>query len=71
MKCGGEWNIEPWDLKIARTEGRLVPIDIALNWNLPTEPWVFVIDEEGKVAARFEGLVYSEELESAITSVLQ
>ena len=64
-------HIEPWDLKIARTEGRLVPIDIALNWNLPTEPWVFVIDEEGKVAARFEGLVYSEELESAITSVLQ
>ena len=63
-------HIEPWDLKIARGEGRLVPIDVALDWNLPTEPWVFVVDEEGKVASRFEGLVSSEELENAITTVL-
>ena len=63
-------HIEPWDLKIARSEGRLVPIDVALEWNLPTEPWVFVVDKEGKVASRFEGLVSSEELENAITAVL-
>lgn len=64
-------HIEPWDLTIARGEGRLVPITVALEWNLPTEPWVFVVDEAGRVAARFEGLVTSEELEAAILAVLR
>ena len=64
-------HIEPWDLQIARSEGRLVPTDIVLEWNLPTEPWVFVVNEDGKVAARFEGLVASEELAGAITALLE
>ena len=64
-------HIEPWDLQIARSDGRLVPTDIAREWNLPTEPWVFVVNDEGKVAARFEGLVTSEELAGAITALLQ
>ena len=63
-------HIEPWDVKIARSEGRLVPTDVTLEWNLPTEPWVFVVNQEGRVAARFEGLVTSEELAGAITVVL-
>src|SRR3712207_432446 len=25
------------------------------KWRLPSEPWTFVIDRDGKVAARFEG----------------
>ena len=64
-------HIEPWDLQLARTEGRLVANDIALEWNLPTEPWVFVVNEDGNVAARFEGLVASEELADAITALLE
>jgi hypothetical protein len=32
------------------------------EWGLPTEPWVFVVDAEGIVIARFEGLVAEEEL---------
>ena len=64
-------HIEPWDLSIARGEGRLVPIAVALEWNLPTEPWVFVMDQAGRVAARFEGVVSSEELEAAILTVLR
>ena len=64
-------HIEPWDLTVARAEGRLVPIQIALDWNLPTEPWVFVVDQEGRIANRFEGLVTSGELEKAITALIQ
>lgn len=73
QRYGGQVNfihIEPWDLKIARGEGRLVPIDIVSEWNLPTEPWVFVVGEDGKVASRFEGLVSTGELEAAILRVL-
>lgn len=35
-------------------------------WSLPTEPWVFVIDESGIVTARFEGVMAEEELRAAL-----
>lgn len=35
-------------------------------WNLPTEPWVFVVDEAGRVSARFEGLITPDDLRSAL-----
>lgn len=35
-------------------------------WNLPSEPWVFVIDENGIVTARFEGVMSGEELTAAL-----
>jgi hypothetical protein len=35
-------------------------------WNLPTEPWVFVIDGTGRVTARFEGVMAPEELAAAL-----
>ncbi len=36
------------------------------EWNLPTEPWVFVVDAEGTIRAKFEGAVSEAELEDAI-----
>ncbi len=62
-------HLEPFDLGIARTEGRLVWTDVAREWNLETEPWIFVVDPSGHVAARFEGLVGAAELEPAIAAV--
>ena len=35
-------------------------------FRLPTEPWVFAIDEEGRIAARLEGAFSAEELEAAV-----
>ncbi len=63
-------HIEPWDLKVARSEGRLVAVPEFAEWELPSEPWVFVIDGAGRVAARYEGLVTHEELEVAVREVL-
>ena len=37
-----------------------------VRWNLPTEPWAFTIDREGKVAARLEGAFSARELEEAL-----
>ena len=39
-------------------------------WRLPTEPWVFTIDKEGKVAARLEGAYSARELDDAIQKAL-
>lgn len=62
-------HLEPFDLAIARSEGRLVFGATAREWKLETEPWVFVVDSSGRVAARFEGLVGAAELEPAIAAV--
>ncbi len=35
-------------------------------WQLPSEPWVFTIDGDGKVAARLEGAFSARELNAAI-----
>ena len=40
-----------------------------LKWRLPTEPWAFVIDRRGKVAARFEGVFSVGELARAVERV--
>jgi hypothetical protein len=39
------------------------------EWNLPSEPWVFVVGRDGKIAARFEGHVSVEELTMAVRRV--
>jgi len=40
-----------------------------LEWGLQTEPWVFVVDAEGIVAARFEGALGAAELQRALAAV--
>jgi hypothetical protein len=36
------------------------------EWNLPTEPWIFVVDGAGTIRAKFEGAVSAEELAAAV-----
>jgi len=40
------------------------------EWRLDTEPWVFVVDRDGIIRAKFEGLVTGQELESALQQIL-
>ena len=39
-------------------------------WHLVTEPWVFVIDRDGIIRARFEGPVVASEIEAALRPLL-
>ena len=64
-------HIEPFDLHVARSEGRLVPTETLREWGLRTEPWVFLLGEDGRVAARFEGPVTVGELERAVQALLE
>jgi hypothetical protein len=41
-----------------------------VRWRLASEPWTFVIDRNGRVAARFEGAVSVPELRSAVEKTL-
>ena len=40
------------------------------EWGLLTEPWTFVVDSNGKISSRFEGLVSVHELEEAAREVV-
>jgi hypothetical protein len=41
------------------------------EWRLESEPWIFVVDGEGIVREKFEGVVTVRELEEALQQVLQ
>lgn len=47
-----------------------VVADAVQEWGLPSEPWTFVVDPGGDVAAKFEGFASREELEEALTGFL-
>jgi hypothetical protein len=47
----------------------LVPVQAVRDWGLPSEPWVFVVDSKGKVAAKYEGTVGKQELERVLAKL--
>jgi hypothetical protein len=67
-------HIEPFELD---DEGQLVTSETGvpvaaqptLDWRLQTEPWVFIIDAQRRIAARFEGAASVEELRAALQAV--
>jgi hypothetical protein len=70
-------HVEPYRLKAV--DGQLqpelsdqnlpIPVDAVNQWGLPTEPYVFVVDAQGNVAAKFEGIASEEELRGAFDAV--
>ena len=63
-------HIEPYDLEAARAGRGLTPVPALEEWGLQTEPWVFVIDEEGRIAGKFEGITDVSEVEAVLQQVL-
>lgn len=62
-------HVEIYENLDATSADELVLVPAVTAWALPSEPWVFVIDSEGTVAARFEGAMMTSELEAALESV--
>ncbi|MEE8386857.1 MAG: hypothetical protein V3S01_13160 [Dehalococcoidia bacterium] len=64
-------HVEPYDLEKARSgEGLEVIPFLEQDWGLLTEPWVFLVDRDGTIAAKFEAVVSQKELEDALRQVL-
>ena len=40
------------------------------EWGLPSEPWTFLVDAEGRVAAKFEAFTSVEELQEALLKTM-
>ncbi len=63
-------HIEPFILEAVRTTGRLVPIPLLRDWQLQTEPWVFIAAPGGVIIARFEGVASLEEVRAALVAAI-
>ena len=63
-------HIEPYDLELLRNESRFQLTDASLEWGLLSEPFVFVVNAQGRLNAKFEGIFTVEELDRAIQQAL-
>ena len=59
----------PLEMRGDLSKGRISPT--LTEWNLPSEPWTFVLDDRGLVGAKFEGFATGEELREALAGVLR
>lgn len=62
-------HVEVFDNLDAPSRDQLVLAPPVAEWGLQTEPWVFVVDEDGIVRARFEGAIGEHELRRALDAV--
>ncbi len=71
-------NVEPYELHLTENglqplldeQGQLQPVQSALDWGIPVEPYLFLLDAGGQVFAKFEGIVGGDELRAAVEDVL-
>jgi hypothetical protein len=53
-------------------DGRMeTPAPTVTEWKLQSEPWIFLVDADGVVSARFEGLTTRGEIEGALRQMLR
>jgi len=71
-------NVEPYELQMTENglqprldeEGQLVPVQAVLDYGIPIEPYLFLVDAEGNVFAKYEGVVGADELRAAIEDAI-
>ena len=67
-------HVEPFQVQPVR-DGECVELSDCLNpimdeWRLQTEPWVFIVDADGNIAAKFDGLVTFQEMADALEGLI-
>ena len=62
-------HVEIYENLEATSADELIIVPAVTAWGLPSEPWVFVVDGEGVVAARFEGAMVTDEVETALSAI--
>jgi hypothetical protein len=70
-------NVEPYQLQIVNgglqpvvDENNLpIPVKAVTDYGLPLEPYIFIVDAQGKIAAKFEGVAGADELRAALDAV--
>ncbi|HZP57238.1 MAG TPA: hypothetical protein VFC53_06755 [Dehalococcoidia bacterium] len=63
-------HIEPYDLAALRETGQANPVHATLEWGLQSEPWIFVVGRDGKIAGKYEGIVSPDEVRDTLRQAL-
>jgi hypothetical protein len=63
-------HVEPFELRDLRAGFEQNPVPATREWQLQSEPWIFVVDGLGRVAGKFQGPVAIDEVESALQGAL-
>jgi hypothetical protein len=63
-------HVEPYALPELREANVQNPVPAVREWRLESEPWVFVVDADGNIIAKFEGIVSRAEVETALQAAL-
>ena len=64
-------HVEPYEVDRARNGEGLFPVAAMIEWGLRSEPWVFLVDSKGNIAAKFEAVVTLAELKQALEPLLR
>lgn len=67
-------HVEPYQVQAVR-DGECEALfdcrnSIIDEWRLQSEPWVFIVDADGKIAAKFDGLVTFDEMADALEGLI-
>ena len=57
-------------VEIYKEPRNLVVADAVTEWNLQSEPWVFVVDRSGVITDRIESITNDAELEASLMAAL-
>lgn len=63
-------HIEPYELAPLRQSNVFQPVRAMREWNLSSEPWLFVIGRDGRIAGKFQGIVAEDEVEAVLEEAL-
>jgi hypothetical protein len=63
-------HVEPYLLRDLRDGFVQNPVPATIEWRIASEPWIFVIDRHGRIAAKFEGIMALDEVEAALAATL-
>lgn len=70
VRQSGDWgDVAFIHAEIFSDRGETVAAHV-LDWDLPSEPWLFTIDSDGAIAARVDGPMISEELSELASGIV-
>jgi hypothetical protein len=63
-------HVEPYVLRDLRAGFVQNPVPATREWGIQSEPWVFVVGSDGRVVAKYQGVMALDEVESALQRAL-
>jgi hypothetical protein len=64
-------HVEPYVLRDLREDNVQNVVPATRDWRLTTEPWIFIVDRQGRIVGKFEGIVAVDEVESVLALALE